>query len=220
MGARWHRPSSSVPGQPQPAVATDLQLCAEVSLDRGGTELQLCANHRGQWLGSCPAKEVWKPRPGRHPAFPYIGIHRYFLTFCTHSRRRVFEDPDAVHLVRAHFVQAAAREQFGILAYCFMPDHVHLLAEGLHDASDLRRYARDAKQRSGFEHSRLSGHRLWQDGYYDHVLRDDESSLAVARYILENPIRAGLVDRIDEYPHSGSEVYSMKELLTAWDTQG
>jgi len=163
---------------------------------------------------------VWNPRPGRHLAFSYIGIHRYFLTFCTHSRRRIFEDPAAVRLVRAHFVQSAAREHFGILAYCFMPDHAHLLVEGLDDASDLRRFVREAKQRSGFEHARQSGRRLWQDGYYDHVLRDDESSLAVTRYILENPIRAGLAERVDGYPHSGSEVYTMKELLSAWDTQG
>jgi len=71
--------------------------------------------------------------------------------------------------------------------------------------------------RSGFAFARRSGRRLWQDGYYDHVLRDDESTIAVARYIFENPVRAGLARRVEEYPHSGSEVFSMAEILTAWD---
>ena len=101
-----------------------------------------------------------------------------------------------------------------------MPDHVHVLVEGLADDSDLRGFVRDAKQRSGFAFAQRSGRRLWQDGYYDHVLRDDESTIAVARYIFENPVRAGLARRVDAYPHSGSEVFSMAEILTAWDAQG
>ncbi len=44
--------------------------------------------------------------------------------------------------------------------------------------------------------------------------------MAVARYILENPVRAGLARTVDEYPHVGSEVWSIAEMLTAWDTQG
>jgi REP element-mobilizing transposase RayT len=101
-----------------------------------------------------------------------------------------------------------------------MPEHVHLLVEGLQELSDLRRFVRDAKQRSGFEYARRSGRPLWQDGYYDHVLRDDESTLVVVRYILGNPVRAGLAKDIDKYPYSGSEVYTMEELITARNAQG
>lgn len=61
---------------------------------------------------------------------------------------------------------------------------------------------------------------MWQSGYYDHVLRNDEGSLGVMRYILENPVRAGLVAEVQEYPYSGSGVHSMRELLGAWESQG
>jgi hypothetical protein len=45
------------------------------------------------------------------------------------------------------------------------------------------------------------------------VLRTDEDTRAVARYILENPVRAGLVMHPSEYPHLGSDVWTLKELL-------
>jgi REP element-mobilizing transposase RayT len=65
--------------------------------------------------------------------FEYVGVHRYFLTFCTFERRRHFNKADHVELVRTNFAQQSAHEHFEIPAYCFMPDHVHLLVEGTQD---------------------------------------------------------------------------------------
>jgi hypothetical protein len=48
-----------------------------------------------------------------------------------------------------------------------------------------------------------------------HMLRSEEAAISVARYILENPVRAGLVARIDEYEFSGSSVYSLDQILDA-----
>jgi hypothetical protein len=47
------------------------------------------------------------------------------------------------------------------------------------------------------------------------VLRNDEPTLGVARHTLENPIRAGLVARVEEYPFAGSLVYPIAEILAA-----
>jgi hypothetical protein len=46
-------------------------------------------------------------------------------------------------------------------------------------------------------------------------LRNDEATLVVARYILENPLRAGLVARIEDYRFAGSRLYSLAETLAA-----
>ena len=75
--------------------------------------------------------------PEHLSGFDYVGVHRYFLTFCTFERRRHFNKADHVELVRTHFAQQSAHEHFEIPAYCFMPDHVHLLVEGR--ASPARR---------------------------------------------------------------------------------
>src|SRR5438093_8876189 len=71
--------------------------------------------------------------PQRLSAFGYIGRHRYFVTFCTLNRRPLFVNADLVASVLSHFLEQGARFTCAIVAYCFMPDHVHLLIEGLAD---------------------------------------------------------------------------------------
>ena len=150
--------------------------------------------------------------PPRIPGFSYQGMHRYLLTFCTAGRRRVFTADSVVSAVLAQFRQCASRQHFAVVAYCFMPDHVHLLCAALSDSADLRRFVTDAKHKSGRWFATSSGGRLWQLGFYDHVLRDEEQTLTVVRYILTNPVRAGLSRALGEYPYCGSDVYPIEEI--------
>ena len=96
-----------------------------------------------------------------------------------------------------------------------MPDHAHLLVEGLSDKSNLRRFVNSAKQHSGYAHGQARRERLWQGGYYDRVLRPSEDPKWVARYILENPVRAGLVESPQDYDFLGSDVWEIQDLLSA-----
>jgi len=96
-----------------------------------------------------------------------------------------------------------------------MPDHLHLVLEGTSDDSDCLRFIKLAKQYSGFYFARSRGEKLWQRYGFEHVLRDDELTLAVVRYVLQNPVRAGLADDPREYPFIGSQVYTIDELLDA-----
>jgi REP element-mobilizing transposase RayT len=93
-----------------------------------------------------------------------------------------------------------------------MPDHVHLLIEGLDDESDLRRFAKLAKQRSGSRHKRKTGERLWQDGYFERALWDDDDGRDLARYIVNNPVRKRLVTSPRDYRHTGSLSWTIEEL--------
>jgi putative transposase len=154
-------------------------------------------------------------RPARLKGFPYCGPHRYFLTICTRSRQSTFDNLNDVRTTLNQFSRTAKDEAFAILAYCLMPDHAHFLIEGTSDQADFCRFTKLAKQRSGAAHALLHGRPLWQKGFYEHVLRVEEDAKNVAKYILENPVRAGLVSRADEYPYSGSEVWTMAELLNA-----
>src|SRR5215831_10187069 len=88
--------------------------------------------------------------PGHLKTFDYIGFQRYFLTFCTKDRERVFGSREPVDLVRSQILRAAEDEQFAIVVDCFMPDHVHLLAEGVSESADGLRFIARAKQFSGF----------------------------------------------------------------------
>jgi putative transposase len=136
--------------------------------------------------------------------FDYKGRHQYSLTICVHDRRSVFVHADIVGRVLTQIQLAADRNGFAILAYCFMPDHLHLLVEGVLDDADLQKFMKSWKQKTGFDYSKANaGQRLWQVGFFDHVLRSEESTHRHARYILANPVRAGLVQSIDEYPFAG-----------------
>jgi REP element-mobilizing transposase RayT len=82
------------------------------------------------------------------------------------------------------------------LAFIVMPDHLHWLLQLIDDAS-LANVIKSIKSES----AKKVGHPIWQSGYYDHAIRKDEDIQAVARYIVANPIRAGLVNKVGDYPH-------------------
>jgi putative transposase len=153
-------------------------------------------------------------RPGRLRAFDYTGRWRYFLTACTDSRRPIFRDAAVVESVLGHFLRFAARDGFEIIAHCFMPDHAHFLVQGTRLDAHLPRFMNSAKQHLGYGYAKATGVRLWDKGYYDRVLRDSEATEAVARYILMNPVRAGLVKSAADYPFLGSSVVDISSLIS------
>ena len=82
------------------------------------------------------------------------------------------------------------------LAFVLMPDHLHWLVQlGVH--AEIEKVVGRVKSLIA---RRLDGG-IWQTGFYDHALRKDEDIAAVARYIVANPVRAGLVGRLGDYPH-------------------
>jgi putative transposase len=153
--------------------------------------------------------------PGHLKGFSYIGLHRYSLTFCTEGRRRLFTDAAAIDLVVQQLLRAANEHAFAVIAYCFMPDHLHLLIEGTSDDSDGRRFIKAFKQYSGYYYSQKWHETLWQRYGFEHVLRDDEATIEVVKYIVANPVRAGLASTVEEYPFVGSLVYQLKDLINS-----
>jgi len=106
----------------------------------------------------------------------------------------------------------SSQYNFKVWVYCFMPDHLHLLVEGEKPTSDFKKFISLFKQVSGFYYSKTFGKRLWQINYYEHILRKEEVTEGIARYILENPIRKRLVEDFKEYPFLGSFVFDIKTL--------
>ncbi|HXW05134.1 MAG TPA: transposase [Vicinamibacterales bacterium] len=153
------------------------------------------------------------PYPPHHPRLPYLGRHHYFLTFVTDARRPVFLTADTVDLVWRQIANAAARHRMEITAYCFMPDHLHLTVNGLHEASDCKAFIKAAKQYSGYHFGLNHRCRLWQRYCFERVLRDARECALAIGYIVANPVRSGLVEHPSEYPHLGSQRYQLHELL-------
>jgi REP element-mobilizing transposase RayT len=152
-------------------------------------------------------------RPPRIEGFNYRGPYRYFVTFCTLHRRDVFTDVAIGQFVASQLRRTCRHMRFAVLAYCLMPDHAHLLVEGVRDTSDFRHLIKSAKQRTGQSFAARHKHPLWQEGFYDRVLRPGDDPKTIARYIIENPVRAGLVRSAIDYPLLGSDVWTVQELI-------
>ena len=120
----------------------------------------------------------------------------YSVTFVTHGRwpglAEVWVGRRVIRCLRDMDADGRAET----LAFCVMPDHVHWLVR-LMPGSDLSGLVGRVKGSS----SRAIPLLRWQRGFHDHAVRDDERLRALARYIVANPVRAGVVQRVGEYPH-------------------
>ncbi|MCD7099326.1 transposase [Stenotrophomonas sp. MMGLT7] len=125
----------------------------------------------------------------------------YMVTTVASSRRRLFlEETAAV----AAIDEIRRHERDGwmhSLAWVLMPDHLHWLFALNKDS--LSRCMQSYKSRSAqaINASLRRRGRIWQPGFYDHRVRDDEDQRCLALYVVTNPIRAGLVKRASEYPY-------------------
>jgi putative transposase len=148
-------------------------------------------------------KEPFPQRP-RLKSFDYIGTYSYFITILTKDHDAHFKEAEVVSCLINLLLETVKSERFDVLGYCFMPDHLHLLIMGMDDKSNLKRFISLFKQKSGYWFKKNYSENLWHISYYDHVLRKEESIEGVARYILDNPVRKGLVSDYKEYPFSWS----------------
>ena len=124
----------------------------------------------------------------------------YLLTATTENREMLFSDFTGGRLVVAELKTAQQEGLAESLAWVLMPDHLHWLI-ALQQGS-LSGLMRRIKGRSAKRVNALSGRqgKLWQDGFHDRALRREEDILPAARYIVANPLRAGLVNRVGDYP--------------------
>jgi REP element-mobilizing transposase RayT len=120
----------------------------------------------------------------------------YVITVVTRNRQPLFLDfPTARRLI--NILQRHEEMKFAqTLAFVIMPDHFHWLMQ-LEEKHDISQTVRAVK--SIF--SRAIGRPVFQKGFYDHAVRHDEDLRTMARYIVANPLRAGLVENINDYPH-------------------
>jgi putative transposase len=130
-----------------------------------------------------------------------------FVTFCSHQRRKFL----AGNFVTAAFLEFAtsayAVHNIAVGRYVIMPDHLHLFVCGPDDF-ELGRWIGMLKQRLGKAVAPTKSSRLiWQRGFFDHVLRSNESYGQKWNYVRENPVRAGLVEKAEDWPYQGEIVY-------------
>ena len=126
----------------------------------------------------------------------------YFITFATANRLRMFDNPLAARTFCRVIAVNEARTDAKWLAWVLMPDHFHGLLR-LGGNCSLGRVINDLKGRGARAvHAGVgSSGACWQKAYFDRALRREEDRLGIARYIVANPLRAGLVRSLGDYPY-------------------
>src|SRR5688500_2577069 len=142
-----------------------------------------------------------------------MGKLSYALEFTTEKRALLLTENAAIDLVVQQFLRAASERSFAIVTYCLMPDHAHLVVDGEHDDSDCLAFIKLAKQYSAFYYKQSFGRRLWQRYGYERFIRDDMERALTIRYVLANPVKAGLVSDPREYHGLGSQRHTVSELM-------
>jgi REP element-mobilizing transposase RayT len=130
------------------------------------------------------------------------GGRLYLLTTVTRDRLPLFRDFRLGRIVVHSFRYHHEKGMVSSLAFVVMPDHVHWLAE-LKSDNGLEGLMRSFKSYTSLMMNRVrgtSGQPVWQAGYHDHALRREEDLQDVAKYVVANPLRAGLVERLEDYP--------------------
>jgi len=125
----------------------------------------------------------------------------YLLTTVTGGREPVFRDLVAARILIRELRRAQEQGLAASLAWVVMPDHLHWMIS-LQGAT-LDQVMRTVKSRSARLVNRAHRRKpfRWQHGYHDRAFRAEEDLEAAARYVVLNPLRAGIVRSIWEYPH-------------------
>jgi putative transposase len=129
------------------------------------------------------------------------------ITMVTLNRHPVFSNFELTATCADLLTERATTTNTTIHAYCFMPDHLHLLLTPSEQTSiiDFVRAFKSLSARLAWQHGHVG--KLWQEPFYDHFLRKDEELQKHIEYILTNPVRRGIVSEWRQYPFLGGALY-------------
>ena len=137
-------------------------------------------------------------RRGRHSQAGQI----YLITFTTANRNPHFRNWETASFMAGTMTSPDAWRRSQLLAWVLMPDHWHGLIQ-LGEQDNLSDCVRRLKGKTARELRRKHPYlgRIWEPGFHDRALRKEEDLRAMARYLAMNPVRAGLVERVGDYPY-------------------
>ncbi len=136
-------------------------------------------------------------RPPRIPCFlPEDQAVVYFATLCVDKRERVLDNPPTFNVIQSFCLK---NQGWKVLAAVVMPDHLHVLVAPLHRETKITQFSADLKR---FVRKTIRADWKWQEGVFDRLLRREEAAADKWLYMRENPVRAGLVNRWEDWPYS------------------
>jgi len=144
--------------------------------------------------------------------------HSYFITKCVHHTvGEPLAHPDCAELVVSSLVWAKQQGWWRILGFVVMPDHYHAII-GLRSARQLSSVMESIDKFTARRLNQLLQRKgpFWQDGFYEHLVRDRKDYDDILAYVHSNPVEAGLADSPDVWEHSTANSAYANEIDWAW----
>jgi len=129
----------------------------------------------------------------------------FFVTICTLHRHKFSSMRVAHEVLITYGARAISEFNVAVGRYVIMPDHLHLFIRGDQNFV-LGDWVKGLKRRMSEAFPEEHRRPLWQPGFFDHLLRNDESYAQKWEYVRENPVRAGLVQLAEDWPYQGEIV--------------
>lgn len=142
----------------------------------------------------------------------------YFITICTSDKQSYFSSDKIAKIISDEMELRRINKEIKLFCYCIMPDHLHILlsltddySRGCSPNSPIGSLGERTLQNwvSAFKRYTTKTIKnlfyinpLWQKNFYDHIVRKEESLIKIAEYIINNPVRNGMVAVWEEYPYS------------------
>ncbi len=124
------------------------------------------------------------------------------------DRKKVFTDAGTVKKYSDALADITEKNSVRNWIYVFMPDHLHVMLEGMSCNSDSRKALIKFKQKTSVMYGKI-----WQKDFYDRILREDENIYHHLLYIANNPVRKGLCGKFENYYGLGSLDFDIKEII-------
>lgn len=150
----------------------------------------------------------------RHIHRTYLPEAIYFVTTYVRRRKEFFRNPTVAKICEANMRNAFHIQRCVTFAYVIMPDHLHLLVQPserniselmrsikTNTSRDINRYMHTSSHHNRGPGTSVMGGRFeWQSSFYDHVITDERDFRTHIEYIRYNPVKAGLVEKPEDYP--------------------
>ena len=150
----------------------------------------------------------------------------YFFTLVTNHRKQIFLLDEANDLFLEALNHVRNLHPFNLVAYCILPEHIHLLWElpdgdnnySLRISEIKKRFSKHFIGKYGNPNFSTSSQRkrgetgIWQRRFWEHYIRDEEDLNRHIDYIHYNPVKHGLVDQVKDWPASSFFDYVEQEI--------
>lgn len=149
----------------------------------------------------------------RLPPEEYIGRKNISFDICARDNKALFVYNETIEIFNDYLSEALNQYTCNVIVYLYMPDHLHIILSGKNKNSNIKKCIESFKQKTGFWLAQNKEEFRWQKDYYDHILRGKNDLINHIKYIINNPVKAGMVDDWKHYKFLGPSVEEIERML-------